>query len=179
MSPSKARWLSVRPVIDGRTARASTNRLDADSIRDVVEQAIAITRLSEPDPELLPLADPAEYAAVRRHFEATARATPEERALAVAEAIGVVEDAGQTAAGIYSTGDSTFALLNSQRRPGVVRRDPGALLDHGHGRGQFRLGQGQRLLPWRSRSAGSGACGRAQSSASPPPRANCPPDGTP
>ncbi len=106
--------VSVRPVIDGRTARASTNRLDADSIRDVVAQAVALTRLSAPDPDLLPLAAPAEYAVVRRHFEATARATPEERALAVSEAIRVVEDAGQTAAGIYSTGDSTFALLNSR-----------------------------------------------------------------
>ena len=52
--------LSVRPVIDGRTARASTNRLDRDSIRDVVEQAVTMTRLMEPDADLLPLADPAQ-----------------------------------------------------------------------------------------------------------------------
>src|SRR5690349_11077702 len=32
--------LSVRPVIDGRTARASTNRVDRDGIREVVGQAI-------------------------------------------------------------------------------------------------------------------------------------------
>jgi predicted Zn-dependent protease len=107
-------FLSVRPVIEGRTARASTNRLDADSIRGVVEQAIALTRLSEPDPELLPLPSPEEYPAVHRYFEATAQAAPQERASAVAEAIRIVEDAGQTAAGIYSTGDSTFALLNSR-----------------------------------------------------------------
>src|ERR1035438_5223979 len=36
--------LSIRPVIEGRTARAFTNRLDAQSIRNVVEQAITITR---------------------------------------------------------------------------------------------------------------------------------------
>jgi PmbA protein len=107
-------FLSVRPVIDGRTARASTNRLDATAIRDVVEQAIALTRLCDPDPELLPLAGPSEYAIVQRHYEATARATPQERALAVAQAIRTVEECGQTAAGIYSTGDSTFALLNSR-----------------------------------------------------------------
>ena len=107
-------YLSVRPVIERRTARASTNRLDADSIRAVVEQAVALTRLCEPDPELLPLAEPDQYPELRRHFEATAHATPQERALAAAEAIRVVEDAGQTAAGIYSTGDSTFALLNSR-----------------------------------------------------------------
>src|SRR5262245_31523732 len=49
-------FLSVRALIDGRTARASTNALDADSIRTVVEQAIAITKLQEPDPDMLPLA---------------------------------------------------------------------------------------------------------------------------
>jgi predicted Zn-dependent protease len=48
--------LSVRALIDGRTARASTNRLDADSIRAVVEEAVALTRLTEPDPTLPELA---------------------------------------------------------------------------------------------------------------------------
>jgi PmbA protein len=106
--------LSVRPAIDGRTARASTNRLDGDAIGKVVEQAVAMARLMEPDADLLPLAGPAEYAGVARHFEATAKATPEERARAVAAAIGEVERAGQTAAGIYSTGESELALFNSR-----------------------------------------------------------------
>lgn len=110
--------LSVRPVIDGRTARASTNRLDLAGIRDVVEQAIAITRLTAPDPDLLPLPDdvsedPAS-APYSRCFDATAAATPDERARAVAEAIAAVESAGQNAAGIYSTGASFFALFNSR-----------------------------------------------------------------
>jgi PmbA protein len=106
--------LSVRPVMDGRTARASTNRLSGDAIREAVEEAIALARLTEPDPDLPPLAGPAEYQGVERRFEATARATPEERARVVAEAIRAVEAAGQTAAGIYSTGESVFALLNSR-----------------------------------------------------------------
>ena len=76
----RATHLSVRPVIDGRTARASTNRLDRDAIRDVVEQAITIARLTEPDPDLPPLAGPADYQGVERWFEGTARAAPEERA---------------------------------------------------------------------------------------------------
>jgi PmbA protein len=110
----QGRQLSVRVVIDGRTARASTNRVDPDAIDAVVEQAIAITRLSEPDSELLPLAEPAAYEPAARFFEATAQATPQERALAVAEAIRVVDGAGQTAAGIYSTGESDFEIWNSQ-----------------------------------------------------------------
>jgi predicted Zn-dependent protease len=111
--------LSVRPVIDGRTARASTNRLNRDAIREVVAEAIAIAKLTEPDADLPPLAAPAGYEGVERWFEATARATPEERARAVAEAIRAVEAVGQTAAGIYSTGESAFALLNSR---GVLAR---------------------------------------------------------
>jgi predicted Zn-dependent protease len=106
--------ISVRPVIDGRTARASTNRTDPASIRAVVEEAIAITRLTEPDSELLPLTVTAAVAPLERHFEATARSTPDERARAVAEAIDAVRGHGQTAAGIYSTGESVFALFNSR-----------------------------------------------------------------
>src|SRR5690349_11663837 len=89
--------LSVRPVIDGRTARASTNRLDSDGIRAVVEEAVAITRLTEPDPELLPLASAAPAPQVARYFEETAKATPDVRAHAVAAAIAEVERAGQNA----------------------------------------------------------------------------------
>ena len=106
--------LSVRAVAGGRSARASTNRLDREAIRGVVEQAIAITRLTESDPELQPLADPAAYPEVSRWFESTSCSTPAGRARAVAEAIGAVEAAGQTAAGIYSTEESSFALLNSR-----------------------------------------------------------------
>ena len=106
--------LSVRPRIDGRNARASTNRLDPGSIRDVVEQAIALTRLTEPDEESLPLADSAEYRSVSRWHQATAQITPHDRARAVAEAIHAVETAGQTAAGIYSSDDTEFTLLNSR-----------------------------------------------------------------
>jgi predicted Zn-dependent protease len=105
--------ISVRPVIEGRTARASTNRRDEAAIRAVVEEAIAITRLTEPDPELPPLSVPEPLDTVQRYFEGTARATPDERARAVAEAIREVEAAGQTAAGIYSTGEAFFGLMNS------------------------------------------------------------------
>ena len=114
--------------------------LDREGIRAVVEQAIAITRLNEADPELLPLAETAPIQGVERFFEATARATPEERARAVAGAIRVVEEAGQTAAGnilhwrIHPDPDE-FA------RPfGGSPRDYGAFLHHRHGHGLFRLG---------------------------------------
>jgi PmbA protein len=106
--------LSVRPVIEGRTARATTNRLDRNGIRDVVAEAVAITRLIESDADLPPLAEPGEIDDWQRYFAATAEATPEERAQAVAEAIRAVSGEGQTAAGIYSTDATRFALYNSR-----------------------------------------------------------------
>src|SRR5215471_5862935 len=87
----RAANLSIRPVIDGRTARATTNRLDTAGIRAAVAEAIAITRLTEPDPELLPLVTQATgLCAVERFFPQTAAATPAHRAEAVAEAIAIV-----------------------------------------------------------------------------------------
>jgi predicted Zn-dependent protease len=106
--------LSVRPLIDGRAARATTNRLDREGVRDVVAQAISLTSLIEPDPDLLPLAGKAEYECPKRFSLATASTTPDERAQAVAEAIRVVEDAGQVAAGTYSTGTTVFSVMNSR-----------------------------------------------------------------
>jgi predicted Zn-dependent protease len=79
-----------------------------------VEQAIALTRLTEPDEESLPMAEPAEYRGVDRWSESTAQITPHERATAVAEAIAAVESAGQTAAGIYSNDATEYTLLNSR-----------------------------------------------------------------
>ena len=111
--------LSVRPVIEGRTARATTNRLDRAGIRDVVAEAVALTRLNESDADLPPLAEPAEIDDLQRYFETTALATPGDRAQAVADAIGAVSGEGQTAAGIYSTDESRFALYNSR---GVAAR---------------------------------------------------------
>src|SRR3954467_1391050 len=69
--------ISVRPVIDGRTARASTNRRDPESIRNVVAEAIAITRLTEPDPELLPLYSGPAAPSAPRYFPATAHCSPD------------------------------------------------------------------------------------------------------
>ena len=51
----RVRGLSVRLLVDGRTARAGTNRLDAEGVAAAVEQCAALARASEPDPDLLPM----------------------------------------------------------------------------------------------------------------------------
>ena len=106
-------FLSIRALIGNRTARATTNRLNPDGIRDVVEQAITLTKAAAPNDDVLPLAAPLHIAAVARFDPATAAATPEERARSVAEAIRIVEADSQIAAGIYSTEHEVEAIFNS------------------------------------------------------------------
>jgi PmbA protein len=110
----QAQWLSVRVLLDHKTARATTNRLDADSIRSVVEQAVALTKSVAADPDVLPLAPRDPIPQIPRFDPDTAQATPVERARGVSQAIRVVESAGQTAAGIYSTGQAVESIFNSQ-----------------------------------------------------------------
>src|SRR5512146_188693 len=52
--------VSVRVAFDHKTARATTNRLDDEGLKSVVEAAESMTRLREPDPDLLPMTSPAD-----------------------------------------------------------------------------------------------------------------------
>ena len=88
-------------------------RSDA-SLESTVKEAVALTRATEPDPDLPELASPAAIAPVERHCASTAGAAPEDRARAAREAIAQVESRNLTAAGIYATSESAFAILNSR-----------------------------------------------------------------
>jgi len=111
--------LSVRPVIDGKTARATTNKLDDDGIQRVVASAEALTRVQQPDPDLLPMADASETKPVvqlapSRYFDGTAALAPQDRAAAVHKMVAVAKAAKLTAAGIFSSAQSVEALINSR-----------------------------------------------------------------
>jgi PmbA protein len=106
--------VSVRTVLDGRTARATTNKVDDDSLRRVLAASAALARSQPKDPALLPMPGPQKYAAVKHYFEATASATPDDRARAVARVVTLAADQKQTAAGIFSTGASAMILANSK-----------------------------------------------------------------
>jgi predicted Zn-dependent protease len=108
------RWLSIRVALDEQTARATTNRFDHVSIHRAVEEALALARSAAPNPDLLPLTMPSVISETKRFDPATAAATAEHRGRTVAEAIRIVESLGQTAAGIYSTGQSVEAIFNSR-----------------------------------------------------------------
>jgi PmbA protein len=105
--------ISARAVTDQRTARASTNRTDRDSLRRLVDRALTLARAAEPDERVLPVASSAVFQPIDRFSPATAGCSPRERAEAVREAIAIIENEGQTAAGAYSTEASSVALFNT------------------------------------------------------------------
>jgi predicted Zn-dependent protease len=106
--------LSVRLVSEGRMARASTNKFDEASIRQLCEAALVLARLQPPDPTLLPMPGPQTYRALDRFYSVTAQLTPQARAEMVAKVVERAEKDSLTAAGIFSSGASAFALFNSR-----------------------------------------------------------------
>jgi PmbA protein len=109
--------ISIRVAMDQKTARATTNRLDDESLKRAVESAEQLARVQEPDPDLLPVPDKSEVKegpAVERHFGATAAIKPEDRAVAVEQIVAVARKHNLTTAGIYSTSEHLEALLNSR-----------------------------------------------------------------
>ena len=106
--------LSVRAVVDQRTARASTNKLDEVSIRQVCEAALALARLQPPNPDLLPLPGPQTYRVVDRFYAETAELSPRVRAETVCKVVERAEKDHLTAAGVFSSGVSAIGLFNSR-----------------------------------------------------------------
>jgi PmbA protein len=106
--------VSIRTVVDGRTARATTNRLDEDSLFAAVKSSLQLAHSQPKIPGLLPMPGKQHYRAVNRFTNETAAVTPEARARAVKKACDLAIRNGQVAAGIFSTGQSQSALGNTQ-----------------------------------------------------------------
>jgi PmbA protein len=106
--------ISIRTVVGGRTARATTNRLDEDSLRSAIQSALALAQSQPENPRLLPLLGKQRYRSVKRYCKRTAAITPEERARAVRRACDLAVRNRQVAAGIFATGQSQSAMGNSR-----------------------------------------------------------------
>ena len=109
---------SIRVAFDGKTARATTNRFDDEGLKRAVQSAESIARVQEPNSDLLPMAGPSDAGqggpAPTRWFDQTAAITPADRAQAVGQIVSVAKKNSLTTAGIYSSGESTDAILNSK-----------------------------------------------------------------
>ncbi len=115
--------VSVRTVFGGRTARATTNKFDDDSLRRVVESSESLARVQHPDPDLLPMPDSREAAGIAdegvratqsRYFAATAAITPQLRADGVKKIVEVAQKHKLTTAGIFSSAESVEGIFNSR-----------------------------------------------------------------
>jgi PmbA protein len=106
--------ISVRVDVDGRTARASTNKTDDESLRRAVASAVSLARNQPENPDLLPMLRAQKFQKVARFFPATAAATPQDRARAVTRVCKLAEKNKQTAAGIFASGSSQSVMANSK-----------------------------------------------------------------
>ena len=121
--------VAVRTVFAGRTARATTNKFDAESLRRVVASSESLAKVQHPDPDLLPMpdardadsnVDPSPAAgSVRatqfssRYFAETAAITPQRRAEGVKKIVDIANKHKLTTAGIFSSSESVEGIFNS------------------------------------------------------------------
>jgi len=126
--------VSIRANFGGRTARSTANQFDDESLRRAVAASESLTRVQEPDPDLLPMptrgesdfceadekpADRSVRSTLASRFCAeTADVTPSDRAEVVRGIVAVADRHKLTAAGIYSISDSREGIFNSR---GVLR----------------------------------------------------------
>ena len=106
--------ISVRAVVDSRTARATTNKTDDESLARTVAAAVRLARNQPENPDLLPMLRAQKYQKVSRYVAATAETTPQERARAVTRVCKMADKAKQTAAGIFVSGQTHSVMANSR-----------------------------------------------------------------
>ena len=106
--------ISIRTATDGRTARATTNRTDEDSLRGAIEASLSPAHSQPRDPRLLPMPGRQRYRSVSRFVAQTAALMPEDRARAVRRVCDLAGRRGQVAAGIFASGQMQTAMGNSR-----------------------------------------------------------------
>jgi len=119
----ESQHISVRVSFGGRTARATTNKYDDESLQRVVQSAEALARVQEQDNDLLPMPSAQEVAEnaansgampVERYFEGTVALTAQDRAAAVARIVEVASHHALTCAGIFSSAHVVEGIFNSR-----------------------------------------------------------------
>src|ERR1700733_12803372 len=111
--------VSVRTVFGKRTARSTTNKLDDQSLKRVVQSSESLAKAQHPDPDFLPVPDPSSAGSSdrnlpSRHFAETVAITPAQRAVTVKKIVSIAEEHKLTAAGIVSTAETVEGIFNSR-----------------------------------------------------------------
>ncbi len=106
--------ISVRAILDGQTGVASSNSVDDNDLRALVERAVAIARLAPKDPLQPPLpVGKTAPAPPNAYVDATAQASPERRAAICGALFDAAEHAECWCAGYASTSSSGYTVANS------------------------------------------------------------------
>jgi len=123
--------VSIRTNFAGRTARATANQFDDESLQRAVAASENLARVQARDPDLLPMPDALEasgrtlrlrsgqareapVAPPSRFFEQTAAITPADRADVVKSVVSIAGKHKLTTAGIYSNSESREGIFNSR-----------------------------------------------------------------
>jgi predicted Zn-dependent protease len=112
--------VSIRTNFAGRTARATTNQFDDESLQRAVAASENLARVQAPDADLLPMPTSEEAnaagegARATRFFDRTAALTPADRSEVVEGIVSVAGKHKLTTAGIYSTSQSGEGIFNSR-----------------------------------------------------------------
>src|SRR5260370_40100693 len=113
--------VSILTNFAGRTARATTNQFDDESLQRAVAASESLARVQAPDPDLLPMADALEalgrtggtpVAPLSRVFEQTAAITPADRAEVVSGIVSVAGNHNLTTAGTFSSRECAGMRVN-------------------------------------------------------------------
>ncbi len=115
--------VSIRTNFSGRTARATTNQFDDESLRRAVTASEKLARVQMADPDLLPMPDACEalgrtgespVAPPSRFFEGTAAIAPADRAEVVRRIVSIADNHKLTTAGICSNSETREGIFNSR-----------------------------------------------------------------
>ena len=105
--------VSVRTAFGKKVGRATTNRVDRQSLLWTLGQAEQIASLAPEDPEFMPSLPPQTYTPVPSFRDATAEATPLQQAERTRPVIDLCTERGLTAAGIMTNAASARGIAAS------------------------------------------------------------------
>jgi predicted Zn-dependent protease len=105
--------VSVRAVLGTKIGVASTNKIDDDALRDVVNRAIAIASVQPENPEFKSLPGSQPITPVNGYSERTAAFGPEARAQGVKVIVDQAVARGYESAGAFETATQQVAVANS------------------------------------------------------------------
>jgi predicted Zn-dependent protease len=109
--------VSVRTAFGKKTARATTNKIDDESLKKVVRASESLAKVQHTDedlPEMYAPGSTGETPVPTRYFEQTAAITPEDRASTVEKIVGIAKKNKLMTAGVVASSQAAEGIFNSR-----------------------------------------------------------------